>query len=185
MKQITSLKLAGLLALGLATTFAVHAQDNAPRPAREPRGEHRGFPLEKPALLKALDADGNEIIDATELANAPAAVAKADLNKDGQITADEMRPPRPGSEAALDGGEQPEPPQDHPKCAGPACLRALDANGDEVISADEIAKSTESLKTLDKNNDGVLTFDEYLGAPPHGVHGGPDEGRPHGRPPGK
>ena len=40
-------------------------------------------------------------------------------------------------------------------------VRALDLNGDGVISTEELAKATESLKTLDKNGDGKLSADEY------------------------
>jgi hypothetical protein len=43
----------------------------------------------------------------------------------------------------------------------PPINTALDANGDGVISADEIAKAAESLKKLDKNGDGKLTSDEF------------------------
>ncbi len=42
----------------------------------------------------------------------------------------------------------------------PPLLTALDTDGDRTISASELSDSTQSLKTLDKNNDGVLTRDE-------------------------
>jgi hypothetical protein len=45
----------------------------------------------------------------------------------------------------------------------PAIVRALDANGDGVISAAEIANAPVALKKLDQNGDGKLTPDEYLG----------------------
>jgi Ca2+-binding EF-hand superfamily protein len=54
----------------------------------------------------------------------------------------------------------------------------LDANGDGKISADELAKAADALKTLDRNDDGVLTPEEL--APPGPFAGG---GRP-GAPPG-
>jgi hypothetical protein len=54
----------------------------------------------------------------------------------------------------------------------PAIIRALDANHDGVIDADEIANASAALKSLDKNGDGKLTPDEFMGP------------RPHGRPPG-
>ena len=43
----------------------------------------------------------------------------------------------------------------------PPINAALDADGDGVIGADEIAKATESLKKLDKNGDGKLSSDEF------------------------
>jgi EF hand len=48
----------------------------------------------------------------------------------------------------------------------PAVIRALDANHDGVIDADEIANAPAELKTLDKNGDGKLTPDEFIGRPP-------------------
>ena len=36
-------------------------------------------------------------------------------------------------------------------------MKALDANGDGVIEASEIANASAALKTLDKNGDGKLT----------------------------
>src|SRR5258708_10572136 len=48
----------------------------------------------------------------------------------------------------------------------PAIIRALDANHDGVIDAEEIANASAVLKSLDKNGDGVLTPDEFMGPPP-------------------
>src|SRR5215831_18995319 len=60
-----------------------------------------------------------------------------------------------------------------------ALLAALDANHDGVIDADEIANASEALKKLDKNGDGKLTPDEFIGMRPFG-HG---PGGPGGPPP--
>ena len=57
----------------------------------------------------------------------------------------------------------------------PPLVAALDADGDGVISADEIANAATALLTLDKNGDGQLGPGEYMGHPP-GDH-------PEGRPP--
>lgn len=69
---------------------------------------------------------------------------------------------------------------------------ALDANGDGVIDATEIANASAALKKLDKNGDGKLTEDEYRPMRPQGGPGGPGGGRggpggpggPGGQPPG-
>jgi hypothetical protein len=61
-----------------------------------------GFPL--PPILRALDANGDGIIDAEEIANAPAALRKLDRNGDGKLTPDEYR----GGEFPPDG---PPPPR--------------------------------------------------------------------------
>src|SRR5690606_33873373 len=53
---------------------------------------------------------------------------------------------------------------------------ALDADGDGTISAEEIAGASETLKSLDKNDDGKLSRDEIRPPhPPRGPEGrGPD-----------
>jgi Ca2+-binding EF-hand superfamily protein len=50
----------------------------------------------------------------------------------------------------------------------PPIVAALDKDDDGIISAQEIADSPDSLKTLDKNGDGQLTPDEYFGPKPDG-----------------
>ena len=55
----------------------------------------------------------------------------------------------------------------------PAVVRALDANHDGVIDADEIANAPAALKTLDKNNDGKLSMQEAMGPRPQ-MRGGPN-----------
>jgi hypothetical protein len=47
----------------------------------------------------------------------------------------------------------------------PLVIGALDADNDRIISAGEIEKATESLKAIDKNGDGQLTDEEFMGAP--------------------
>lgn len=61
----------------------------------------------------------------------------------------------------------------------PPLLKALDANHDGEISADEIDRAVVALKTLDKNKDGKLTREELR--PQFGGRGRPSgEGRPAG-----
>ncbi len=63
-------------------------------------------------LMEALDANHDGIIDATEIANASAALKTLDKNGDGKLTPDELRPPRPQG-----GGRHQGPP---PGAGGPA-----------------------------------------------------------------
>lgn len=55
----------------------------------------------------------------------------------------------------------------------PAVVRALDANHDGVIDADEIANASAALKTLDKNGDGKLSMQETMGPRPQAGAGRP------------
>ena len=75
----------------------------------------------------------------------------------------------------------------------PLIVRALDANHDGIIDSNEIANASAVLKTLDKNGDGKLTRDEYMGLRPQRSQGdnGPGPGGdasnsdgPQGAPPG-
>ncbi len=135
-------------------------------------------------LIEALDANGDGIIDADEIANAPAALRKLDRNGDGRLTPDEYLPRRPGGQGATGGPSWQAPGQggfemgvpgmgtrgrggEHQHPISPI-VAALDANGDGVIDADEIAAASTALVKLDRNGDGKLTPDEYLPPRPGG-----------------
>ena len=60
---------------------------------------------------------------------------------------------------------------------GPPVIHALDGDHDGIVSAAEIKAAPDALKTLDKNKDGELTPDEFLGRRPDGPPpGGPNAG---------
>jgi len=174
MKMKNTILLA-LLALG-TTALLAGAQDNNPPGDGPPPGGggpggprgHRHPPL---PIVMVLDANHDGIIDSNEIANASAALLTLDKNGDGQLTVDEYLPPLP-----------PDAPKDAPRPPLPLIVKALDANGDGVIDATEIANASAALKSLDKNGDGQLTRDEYLGRPPgpppQGMNGGGDAGGP-------
>src|SRR5713101_3928336 len=69
------------------------------------------------------------------------------------------RPPNDMSPPAGPGHRM----HDHPL---PLLIRTLDTNGDGIIDANEIANASAALQKLDKNGDGQLTPDEYMGPPP-------------------
>ena len=70
----------------------------APSPSPSPLGKHGKAGHEKhhprSPIVAALDANGDGVIDAQEIANAPAALRTLDKNGDGQLTRDEFRRPR-------------------------------------------------------------------------------------------
>lgn len=99
------------------------------------------------------------------------------------------RPGQSGPEMAGPEGPTPDvdaqqpPPSDGAPASGPAGMNnrpfvpplfaALDLNKDGVIDTEELAKASESLKTLDKNSDGKLTPAEFHPARQGGRMGGP------------
>jgi Ca2+-binding EF-hand superfamily protein len=64
-------------------------------------------------LIKALDADADGTISASELAGAPDSLKTLDKNSDGELSPEELHPqgpsPRPDGPPPLDG-----PPEDGP-----------------------------------------------------------------------
>src|SRR5262249_22056817 len=153
-----------------------------------------------PQVVTAIDKNGDGILDAEEIANASAALKSLDRNGDGKLTFEEFGPPRPPNGRGRGADNNREPGQDargqHGGGGGdqggpggrgtsgrggagpdngrrppPLIIRALDADGDGIISAEEIANASAALRKLDKNGDGKLTIDEYMGPPPGGRRG--------------
>jgi hypothetical protein len=87
--------------VAIASGMGALAQGNgAPPPGEGPReGGMQGGPAPenrpKPPIETALDANGDGVIDAAEIANAAVALKKLDKNGDGKLTPDEYRPPHP------------------------------------------------------------------------------------------
>ncbi|HTX40142.1 MAG TPA: hypothetical protein VME43_34220 [Bryobacteraceae bacterium] len=109
-------------------------------------------------VLRALDADRDWTLSPQEIANAPAALRKLDLNSDGKLTPEEC---------GLHLDPNSVPPallaqlHEHFMSYHPV-LAALDADHDGQISAWEIEHAAASLKTLDRNHDGYLSADELI-----------------------
>jgi Ca2+-binding EF-hand superfamily protein len=120
-------------------------------------------------ILKALDADTNGVLVATEIANAPAGLKALDKNSDGALSAEEMAPPAPEGAPVMDNKRR-------PKFASPI-VKALDKNSDGILSAEEIAGASAALTALDKNGDGQLTRQELMPGRP-GQRGGKAPGEP-------
>lgn len=133
--KTTTKTLLAVLALS-ASAFAIAQDFSGPPDGNQgPRGtgpgngpEGRGNRRPPPSvLMDALDTNHDGIIDANEIANAPAALKKLDKNGDGKLTPDELRPQRPprgngqgrppGPPGPPDGNIQDPPP--HPDGQGP------------------------------------------------------------------
>jgi len=59
--------------------------------------------------MLALDVNQDGVIDADEIANAPAALKTLDKNGDGKLTQDELRPTRPSQHGGPDSGNDTPP----------------------------------------------------------------------------
>lgn len=88
--------LPAVAAVALATVAAAQPPEGGPR-ERGPGG-----PPPDP-LRAALDADGDRQLSADEIKNAASALTKLDLNADGTIDREELRPPRPVRPGPPDG----------------------------------------------------------------------------------
>ena len=107
--------------------------------------------------LMAFDKNGDGRLTRDELPERMQGLFdRADADKDGVLTAEEIRKSAQSASAPAGPrrGEGPEFMRLDP------ILAALDTNGDGEISASEIAAAATSLKTLDKNGDGQLSDDE-------------------------
>src|SRR5258706_9529091 len=66
------------------------------------------------------------------------------------------------------GGGRPHRGGPHHRPPPPAIIAALDSNHDGIIDATEIANASAVLMSLDKNGDGQLTPDAFVGPRPEG-----------------
>ena len=104
--------------------------------------------------LQALDLDHDGTLSAQEILAAPTSLLNLDRNGDGQLTPDELEPPRPNS------GLTPDQLVDQ--------LMALDRNHDGVLTPDELPDRLQPLfQRADTNHDGKLTPDEIRHSAAH------------------
>jgi len=134
MKTMTKAALA-LLALGTSAAFIIAQDNNSPSqdggqgPGAPPSGPGSNDPFPggrgsrahrlPPPIIAALDANHDGVIDADEIANAPAALKTLDKNGDGRLTMDELMPPRPPRGAGPNGHHGPPPSGDEAPPAPP------------------------------------------------------------------
>lgn len=125
--------------------------------------------------IAAIDTDENGTITQEEMEAAPENLRKLDVNSDGQLDAAEFLMEEDLSQSSVRNFKS---------------YKALDADQNDILDADEIAAATEKLKQLDANGDGSLAPMEYatasggMGAtigPDGQVRGGGGGGRGGGR----
>ena len=78
-------------------------QANAPDPGGQSKSQDPGHKPPRPLLDLVLDVNGDEIIDASEIANAPALLKKLDVNGDGKLTREECLPKPPNGPSETKG----------------------------------------------------------------------------------
>lgn len=154
---------AGALAVALAAL---------PPTASAQRGERlrsggRGIPPPS-LLLTTIDADGDGVLDASELMGAAAALAALDANGDARLAGDELRPagrgPRTSGRDAFADGDSPAAPGGPPEASQDdlvGMLMAFDEDGDGRLTEPEVPERLRGLfDRADANDDGRLTVDE-------------------------
>jgi len=105
---------------------------------------------------------------------------RADANKDGSLSRDELKQSATASAPQDDGrgrrggreGGREGFGRGRGGPMGDPLMRALDADRDGVLSESELARAADALRTLDANRDGQLSSDEFRPAP--GGPGGRD-----------
>ncbi len=155
--------------------------------------QERGFDAGGPPpgrLASALDADHDGTISAAEIRSSSSALKVLDVNGDGQLTSDEVRPPFDGGRRGRggEGGERGEAPAASADDLADT-LMAFDHNADGKLDRAEVPERFQGLfDRSDANKDGALTRDELKqsastsvqGAGGRGGRGG-EEGRGRGR----
>ena len=118
-------------------------------------------------MLMAFDANGDGKLSRSELPERFRGIFdRGDENKDGFLTADEIRkvaaaqapPPETGGRGGREGGGRGE----MNFIRMDPILAAIDINGDGILSAVEIRNAADAIRKLDKNGDGKITRDELI-----------------------
>ncbi len=111
-------------------------------------------PMRVSPLVAALDANQDGSLSTDELSVAGAVLRKLDRNGDGNLTRDEVMPPRPDQPAGPAGGDD-----------LVTTLFSFDENQDGKLSKSEVPERMQGIfARADANGDGLLTKDEITKA---------------------
>ena len=159
-------------------------------PALLAQGPPRYAPPPAPPLIQVLDKDEDGVISKWEIKKAAKALAKLDENDDGELSQDELHPPRPDGDDERrrprrgredDGEERGGPPEgDRPGPPPSPLLRALDIDQDGTLSAEELENAPNPLAELAE--DGEIDLRKLAPPRPDGGRGLDGEGLPEGGP---
>ena len=105
-----------LFALGIVVVTAICGQFVTAQPPEQRDGPP---PEWRDGLRDALDTNGDHELDADEIKNATANLAKADRNGDGKIDHEEFRPPLPAIPRGEGGFRGPPPARERGSESGP------------------------------------------------------------------
>ena len=126
--------------------------------------------------LMSFDRNGDGKLDRAEVPDRfQGLFDRADANKDGSLTRDELQQSANATvQAGAGRGRGEGEGRGYGRGRGPGMdplIRALDRNRDGVLSEDEIAGAPDALRTLDTNGDGQLSGDELRPMPGRGPEG--------------
>ena len=139
--------------------------------------DRRGGGRRVSPLQSALDLDENGAISAEEIAAAATSLLAVDKNADGNLTFDELTPPGRGRRGRRGGPGGP-----GMRSRMDPIISALDKDEDGELFEDEVTDAALSLRSLDRDGDGVLSGEELrpdfsrFGRGPGGGRGGRDGG---------
>jgi len=158
------------------------------RGRREPGGDAGGNVVEENVkTLMAFDANGDGKLSKAELPERMQGIfERADENKDGFLTADEIRkfaaaqaattqPGGPEGRGGREGGRREGFGRDMNFIRMDPVLAAVDTNGDGILSADEIRNAAKSIRTLDADGDGKVSREELMAAMRRRREAGPQD----------